>query len=408
MMMKKNQIKKFKKNIIDIIWVLFLKINQNLFSFIFLMILTRKVSQEYVGEFFIVLAAIGMASIFTSPGASGTIIQSTARGFFGTFRKLIPFRLIGGLIGSIAISIYALTFSEESILRNTLFIAALFFPFSNGLSIWEDYYSGLGNFKFISIFKTIYFVLSYSIMIIVLINYETSMFFLISVMYSILAIINIIISLRILNNTSSTLKAEPKSISYSIKTSLYLIVNLIGNYIDKFLILYFLSPESVAIYIVAERIPELLKKYTQAIRTTLIPKFAHHKRLTKDINLKINIFSIFFTIGTLIVIFLIIPWLLPLAFTNAYSESIFYSQLLCGTIIIGQFATTKITFLTSNFYHSDLKTLTIVSNFIRITSSLILIPLFGILGAIVSTLLYRLSTSLVTSVLIKKYDIKNK
>ena len=122
MMMKKNQIKKFKKNIIDIIWVLFLKINQNLFSFIFLMILTRKVSQEYVGEFFIVLAAIGMASIFTSPGASGTIIQSTARGFFGTFRKLIPFRLIGGLIGSIAISIYALTFSEESILRNTLFI----------------------------------------------------------------------------------------------------------------------------------------------------------------------------------------------------------------------------------------------------------------------------------------------
>ena len=57
MMIKKNQFKKFKKNIIDIIWVLFLKINQNLFSFIFLMILTRKVSQEYVGEFFIVLAA---------------------------------------------------------------------------------------------------------------------------------------------------------------------------------------------------------------------------------------------------------------------------------------------------------------------------------------------------------------
>ena len=244
-------------------------------------------------------------------------------------------------------------------------------------------------------------------MIILILNYETSIFFLISVMYSILAIINVIISLRILNNTSSTIKAEPKSISYSIKTSFYLVVNLIGNHIDKFLILYFLSPESVAIYIVAERIPELLKKYTQAIRTTLIPKFAHHKRLTKDINLKINIFSIFFTIGTLIVIILIIPWLLPIAFTNAYSESIFYSQLLCGTIIIGQFASTKITFLTSNFYHADLKTLTIVSNFIRIGSSLILIPLFGILGAILSTGLYRLSTSLVMSVLIKKYEIKN-
>ena len=83
-----KQLKKLKKNLIDVSWVLFLKINQNLISFIFLMILTRKVSQEYVGEFHVVLAAIGMASLFTFPGISGTIIQSIARGYHGTFRKL--------------------------------------------------------------------------------------------------------------------------------------------------------------------------------------------------------------------------------------------------------------------------------------------------------------------------------
>ena len=142
------------------------------------------------------------------------------------------------------------------------------------------------------------------------------------------------------------------------------------------------------------------------MRTTLIPKFARHKHLSKNINFKINIFSIFFTIGTLVVFFFIIPWLLPIAFTNAYADSVFYSQLLCGTIIIGQFAMTRITFITSNFYPSDIKNLTLISNFIRIASSLILIPSFGILGAIASTALYRLSTSVVVSVLIKKYDIK--
>ena len=403
-----KQLKNLKKNLIDISWVLFLKINQNLLSFIFLMILTRKVSQEYVGEFYIVLAGVGMASLFTFPGIPETIIQSVARGYHGTFRKLIPFRLIGGLAGSIAISIFALTFPEESIIKNTLFVAALFFPLSHGLSIWEDYYSGLGNFKFISISKTIYFILSYSVMIIMITMNETSMMFLIAVMYSFLAIINTIISLRILSNISSKLKAEPKSESYSIKISLYSFVNLLGNHIDKFLILYFLSAESVAILIIAERIPELLKRYTQSIRTTLIPKLANHKHLSKNINFKINIFSIFFTIGTLVVIFLIIPWLLPIAFTNAYVDSVFYSQLLCGTIIIGQFATTRFTFITSNFYPSDVKNFSLITNFIRIVSSLILIPLFGILGAIASTALYRLSTSVVVSVLIKKYDIKTK
>jgi O-antigen/teichoic acid export membrane protein len=401
-----KQLKNLKKNLIDVSWVFFLKINQNLLSFIFLITLTHKVSQEFVGEFYIVLAGVGMASFFTFLGIPGTIIQSIARGYHGTFRKLIPFRLIGGLAGSIAISIFALTFPEESIIKNTLLIAALTFPLSHGLSIWEDYYSGLGNFKFISISKTIYFIVTYSVMIIMITMHEISMIFLIAVMYSFLAIINTIISLRILTNISPKLKAEPKSKSYFIKTSLYSIFNLLGNHIDKFLILYFLSAESVAIYIIAERLSEMIKRYTQSMSATLIPKLANHKRLTKNINFKINIFSIFFTIGILIVIFLIIPWFVPLAFTNAYADSVFYSQLLCGTIIIGQFATTKITFITSNFYHSDLKTLTMVSNFIRIISSLILIPSFGILGAIASTALYRLSTSLVMSILIKKYNIK--
>jgi len=231
---------------------------------------------------------------------------------------------------------------------------------------------------------------------------------LIAVMYSFLAIINTIISLRILSNLSPKLKAEPKSKSYFIKTSMYSIFNLLGNHIDKFLILYFLSAESVAIYIIAERLSELLKRYAQSMSATLIPKLANHKNLTKNINFKVNVFSIFFTIGILVVIFLIIPWFVPLAFTNAYADSVFYSQLLCGTVIIAQFSITRFILIRSNFYESDMKTHALVGNIIRIISSLILIPLFGILGAIVSTAVYRLSTSIVISVLMKKYDIKNK
>jgi hypothetical protein len=66
-------------------------------------------------------------------------------------------------------------------------------------------------------------------------------------------------------------------------------------------------------------------------------------------------------------------------------------------------AQTQLTFIVLRFDAPAMRNVTLISNMVRIGASLALIPVFGSMGAIASTALYRLSTAVIVTLMMRRY-----
>lgn len=384
-------------------WVLSINLARQVLALCFLMVLVRTFEKEAVGQFQFVIAAVGIAGIFTLSGIGQAINQSVVRGHLGTFRTTMKWRLAGSLAGSAAIATYALLLAVDDPMRPALIAAALLFPLAHGLSGWTDVQAGEGNFRLNAIWQGVAYLLSYGGMMLALWLGTPDILWLVVIMKSALAVVNLAAVRTILRRTPPDAPAEPGALRYGLQMSLWGVANTLGNHIDKVLIFTFLSPAALAVFVIAERIPEIIKKYIQSLRVVLIPGFSRKKTYTPELQRKIRLVSLVLSGGILVVIFGVVPWLLPLAFTADYGEAVLYCQLLCGTLILGQVAQTQVTFIVSRFDAAAMRNVTLFSNLVRIGASLALIPAFGIMGAIASTALYRLTTAVIVTLMMRRY-----
>ena len=129
-------------------WVVGLNLVRQLIQLAFFAVLVRELSKTTVGEYQLITSAIGLCGFFILPGVSSMIMQSVARGHLGTFRKAFQFQLAGGVLGGIAICIYALLMEAQAEeLRVGMMIAGIAFPLAYGLSGWTDFQAGQGRFR---------------------------------------------------------------------------------------------------------------------------------------------------------------------------------------------------------------------------------------------------------------------
>jgi O-antigen/teichoic acid export membrane protein len=398
-------LRKHKAKFVDGGWVVSANLFRQLLSLVFLMVLVRYFSREDVGRFQLVVAAVGFGGITTLPGIGDAVIQSVARGYPGTFRRTMKLRFAMSVLGAAGLAVYALLQPHASALRLALLTAAALFPFSQGLAGWTDFQSGESKFKANSLWTAAAQIVSYGGMIVALLLASPTITWLVAIMYAALAVLNITALATILPRIPKHAQPEPGAVRYGLETSVYNAIDVAGNYIDKFLLFYLLSPASLAIFVIAERIPELFKNYIKTARAVLVPGFSRKKAYTADLDRKITLLSMATSAAIAFIALLIIPWFLPLAFTDAYAETVLYSQLLCGTLVIGQISQTKKTFLVSRLDAAALRHITLGGNVVRIIASLVLVPLFGIMGAVISTAIYRLATAIIVTRVMRRYRL---
>ncbi len=396
---------KYRKLIADGGWVVALNLLRQVASLALIIVMVRVLSKESVGEYQLIVATIGIAGIFTMPGIQNVVTQSIARGFEGTFRLSARLVLAASLIGTAAlvgVGLFEGTSGREQVLLGCLAAAALF-PFAHGLQLWTSYNAGHAEFRLNSIYQGIGFLVSYGAAIAALLTMEIGIAWVVLITNVVLAIQNLWLAGRIYLKISKYAGAEPGAISYGVRTTFHSAFNVAGNHADKFLLFYFLSPEALAVFAVAERIPELLKKYLQSVRKVLVPGFSKRSAYTPELNRKLNMASFAISAGVIFIALAIVPWFIPLAFTDSYEEATLYCQLLLGTIVIGQAATTKFTFILSKLDARSYRDITVGTNVVRLVASAALVPFFGILGAIASTALYRIATAVMVWHYLRKF-----
>lgn len=196
-----------------------------------------------------------------------------------------------------------------------------------------------------------------------------------------------------------------KALGYGWKSHLSNILAFVNYRADILLVNFFLTPFSTGIYIIAVQISEKLWMLSKAASTVLLPKLsAMYKEPKERLKLTKKGFIVVssLTAATGLVVAFILYWFMSLIFGEQYEESWpVYLWLLPG-IIAGAGARIQSNCIAAagkpewNFYAAVL----VVA--INITLNLLLIPIYGIVGAALATSLAYIMNAILKLWLVKK------
>jgi len=387
-------------------WLMGLRILQQGFGLIGIYFLARGLSKETLGSYALLLSIVSICTIFTFPGLNSSTAQGAARGYFGIYRHAVKISFTGSILGSLVCLAAMLFFEKEhpDLATVLLFVSAIF-PFSHGLKQWESILTGTENFKTIFLLGTLASLITYSSMILGVLFFPDQIFVPVLAVIVVPATINLISTTFFLRREEKQ-STESGAVNYGLKSSVYLAINTLANHLDKFLLFYFLSPAFVAIFIAAEKFSELSKNIIQDFTAILMPLFARSSLYTKDLDKKLKIIGILFSICLIVFSFTILPWLTIAIFSEQYADAIPYAQGLMISVAIGIHATLSARYITAKLDEVSVRDIYVSISLARIILTRILVPFFGLWGAVFSAIIYRLlSTGIVRFIIVKRYRV---
>jgi O-antigen/teichoic acid export membrane protein len=223
-----------------------------------------------------------------------------------------------------------------------------------------------------------------------------------AVVFGVQAGLNLLLTRSALRNVPSNAPAEAGTVSHGTKTTFFSAFSILAKQLDKVLIFLLLSPASLGLFVAAERIPELLKGQFQDLAAVLAPRFAKRARYTNSLDRLLRTAGLITSGVTVLTAFTVLPYAIRFVFGEAYVAAIPYSQALMCSTAIGNASILRLRYVTSKFDVESPRVVEILTSATRIIASLVLVPLLGLLGAVISAFAYRVAMTVVVHIVIKK------
>jgi O-antigen/teichoic acid export membrane protein len=367
-------------------------------------VMAHLLSKNLFGQYHFILNCIGLVTLFAMKGLNESVMQSVARGFPGTFRHSIPVAFYWSLLGSVALAGLGswYLFENQFLLAKGFLIAAVIFPFTHGLTQWKAVRTGREDF--IGLLRTdgLASIIMNALMIGAMLLVPDSYIWPLAMLLLIPAIQNILLTLKGIRAIDPNLPAEEGSIAYGVKTNFYSAFNIAAKHIDKLLLFFFLSPVALATFVAADRIVDLLRNFVSDLAAVLAPRFARMKSFTGKLDRIMMWFSIIYGASVMVFAFTLMPWILTFIFGDSYHDAVPYAQALMLSVAFGNSASLRFRFIRSQMDTRGFKHITVYTSVLRIAVSLILIPFWGITGAVISAISYSILTAAVVHVVLRK------
>ncbi len=396
-------LQKHKSLVQNSFFVFSLNALQRLLGLAMVFVLVRTLDQSQFGDYQFILSLVGILTIFSLPGLTNAVMQSSARGLMGTYRASLKPSLLFSLLGSLilfVIGTWYLFFTEND-LYLAFYISSIFFPLAHSLKNWKAVITGEEKFSSILVIEGLFTFITTCLIIGISLVKPGVIIWPLLIVLLVPSIKNLIFTGYLLKKINCDAPIEEGSLSYGMKTTVYSSLNIIANHLDKLLIYFFISPTSLAIYFVAERMSELTKSIGQNLAAVLAPRFAKMENYTDRVDKVLNIFSIGLGVAIIIFALTILPWIMGILFGEKYIEAIPFAQVLLCSVAISNFASLKNRFINSKLDGKSNRDITIWGSLIRIAASAILVPFYGIWGAVIATFIYRIFLAIIVSHIIR-------
>lgn len=386
-------------------WLFSLRMLQQSCSLITTYILVRYLDVSTYGEYNFFLTLLGIASVFIMPGYNTSVAHGAANSSVGIFRKASFTSFKVSVVGGLFLLVFAAYFwwDKQDNYIYLVFIAFLF-PFSHGLSKWEYLLTGAEKYSVSFAIVGGRTLLVCAMATVGVMAFPGELWFPVLSIMLIPSFFNVFFTALYLPKKSEVLNQE-RSIAYGVKSSIYLAVNTVSNYLDKLLIYFLLGAHELAIYAVAEKVSELVKGRIQDFSALLGPKFSRVNVYTKILDRKILALSLLFFILIICFSIVFLPWLIVLLFSDSYEEAIPISQFMMFSVGVVAFASFRVKYVSSQLDVKGVKKLYLNASIFRVLFSLVLVPLFGLWGAAISAFLYRFLLVVYVHYIINKWHL---
>jgi len=335
------------------------------------------------GNYKYILSIVGILGIFSLRGMGTAITQAAARdlegSFYTGFKTKLKWSLLGSLVAIGGAVYYWL--QGNDLLPIPLLISAIFLPLMQASGVYRSFLTGKKLFNVQVKYNSISQMISVAAMISALFLTK-NLFWLIAIYFVSHTSLNYFFYLITQRKFQPNKKEDPQTLLYGKHLSLMSITSIVANYIDKILLFTLTGSGQLAIYSFAIAIPEQIKGILKNINVLALPKLATKSREEIKINLIKKFGKLFFLTGVIIVSYILIAPYIYKMFFPRYLDSILYSQLFILSLVA-----LPVSLLTTAFQAKMRKKelyLFRITPFIRIVLLVILIPFYGIWGAVIA------------------------
>lgn len=352
-------------------------------SFLLAIAFANLLDPSTYGNYKYILSLREILSIFCLGGIGTAVAQAVARGLEGSFYSGFKTKLKWGLLGSltaIGVAIYYFVRGNE-ILSIPLLITAIFLPLMQASRIYGNFLSGRKLFNFASKYGIITQIVS-AVAIVLTLFLTKNLFWLIAVYFVSNTFLNYFFYLLTKSRFRPNKKEESKTLSYGKHLSLMAIISKISKHLDKILLFTFVGSAELAVYSFAILIPDQITNILSNIHALAFPKLAVKSWQEIRRNLMKKVWKFFALIAVIIALYIIIaPYIYKIIFPK-YLISIPYSQLFIFSLV-----SVPTSLLATAFRAKMMKKqlyLSKIASFARLIFLVVLVPSFGILGAILA------------------------
>lgn len=333
------------------------------------------------GNYKYVLSLIGLLGVFSFPGIRAAINQAVACGLEGSFYTGFTAQFKWSVLGSLAAIIGAAYYwiRGNEILPIPLLVTAVFFPLMEASQIYLSFLAGK---KFFDV-QAKYTIINQVIIIIVTVGallLTKNLFWLIAIYLFSRTVLNYAFYVVTKIKFKPNKEEDPKTISFGIHLSLMAFIGQIAAYLDKVLVFTFIGSGQLAVYSFATLAPEQIQNIIGNVSALALPKLAPKSREEIKASIMKKVGKLFlFTVVVAVVYIIAAPSLYQIFFPK-YLDAVPYSQVFMLSVL-----TIPITLLGTAFQAKMMKKelyWTKTKSFVRVGLFAVLIPLYGIWGAI--------------------------
>ncbi len=416
--------KEFKKNILKSSASTSIgTITSMVFQFLSVMIMTRYVTKEDFGIYVLIIVAVNFFNLLGGLGLELTMVKWVASG-----KKeekdyiLYPVLLMRGIslvfigavfffLGKLLLSLYDVRLVRYIPLIVTIFILA------NFRDLFYNLLQGLNRFIQYASVNIIASVFRFAVVLIVALLYKLNIETLIylELLFTAVSVFlqSMVIPFKQLLNKPKTIETYKKIIKFSLPLYMTNMVVFFNGRINVFIIGAYINAASIALYDVASKVPRAMRKMLQSFIIVYFPNLA--KLFSKDDkNTAVNLMGKSLNILSLIMMFVVFiaflfrEEIVVLLFSAKYSESAMAFAVLVFNIYLRGIADLMGYSFVPAGYPKISALVNTIGSVVSISSSILLIPLYGFIGAAYSLLIMNTISIALYYLFLKKYEISPK
>lgn len=345
----------------------------------------RLTSKEVYGTYQFFLSVIGLLAIFALPGLNVALSQSVAKGYNYSFVHSFKTKIKWSFIGSFCLVLFSfyLKFFRESDIWLYFIFGAIAFPLLQIAELINEYYIGKKNFRKMFFYNT-FLTLFSTALIVSALYFKLNLLIIILIYLFSFSVLPLIYYFKVKSKLRDKRK-DPDLIRYGKNLTLIKGMKLVLENIDKILVTYFLGFVAGAVYSVALSIPGGLRGVLNLASPMIMPKATMADEEVMFKKLKSKMIWLFVLPLMIIVLFWFLnPYIMKWFFSDKYNDAIFFSQLMLISLTFTLFDAVVSTIILARKMRKELYFSNWLQFIVRIVTLLILIPLYGITGAIFS------------------------